>query len=1230
MTKRLALLCSCFVLLATLSLNQVSDLLATGLESPALFGQTAQGHKIVASIPVGADGVHYAPSGEEILAWGPTALAVAPDGDFWIADAVANRLLHYAANGKRLGVIDLSPHHVVGVGDLEATTTDLLVLDIAAVTPRVLRLALDGRLLASYDIPESLGVANGLSGIARGEQGEILVERNGGALLSQLVTTRGALAPMAVAGYSFGGRLYAASAGDLASADASVGVLAIGERRIEVRTTNALGGLSIVGVRAVDDVVYALVEEVALGADGVQVDQTVRRYSTKGDMLGAARLALAAQHLPVAHSVALGPDGALYNLVTKPDRVQIERLTFSLKLQAVLMPATPGKNAVPATAPAATCLSRADMLATARSYVNNSKYLNAANTDGPCTNRMKPHYLSGAGTYPSVSYDLGGFDTVSGWNSMMDPNTYQAGDAPDPGNIESCSRGVDCSGFVSRAWALPVKYWTGTIPNVSTALPSLNDLRPGDVFNDPKEHVMLFESYVANGIKVYESTSSQNFDRVVYNFRPWSFLSAYVPRRFNGVCADAAPAAPTSLRAAPAGSTQIALSWNASSGDRDGYRIYNSAGAAIATTTNASYTVNGLAPCTEYSFTVSAYKGSNESISSAPASARTNRPPHSGEISGRVLDVAGNPMIGALLTMSNGDDTASSDGDGRYVLCGTALGAARVSATLAGYQVASADVTASDAVVAAPDLLLSPACPIGQWRAEYFSGRNLSGAPARVACEPDIVHDWGAAGPGGGIASDGFSVRWLGYATFENANYTFIARADDGLRVWVDGVAIISDWTDHVALDYQTTRSMTAGVHQVVVEYYENTGQAVAQVRWERIGGASACPSGQYVAQYYANTALSGSPTLTRCEASIANLWGNGGPGNGVPNDGFSARWTGRHSFAAGVYTFIARSDDGTRLWLDGALLIDAWRDQAATEQRTVRAVTAGEHEVKVEYYENRGAAVAQMRWEQVLSGVGHLAVTNVRFSPVQVASGSLLEVRVDVTNDGSAPLALMGPDNATYSEDGSSANARASEAGKWRVGVEIEGRVGTGLDHPYRFGKDMILNPGQSVTVGGYIRLTTPRSMDAWVGAVQELVRWDQDNLGRTRIAVTTACPSGQFLAQYFNGRTLSGAPVFSRCETSIAGAWGNGGPGSGVGSDNFSVRWVGRASFSARAYTFVVRSDDGVRLWIDGQLVLDRWFDQSPTEYRLPRTMTAGEHVIQVEYYENAGGAQVGVRWE
>jgi len=116
-------------------------------------------------------------------------------------------------------------------------------------------------------------------------------------------------------------------------------------------------------------------------------------------------------------------------------------------------------------------------------------------------------------------------------------------------------------------------------------------------------------------------------------------------------------------------------------------------------------------------------------------------------------------------------------------------------------------------------------------------------------------------------------------------------------------------------------------------------------------------------ASYYANQTLSGAAAGERCEAAVDNDWGPGGPtGAGVGPDNFSARWVATRPFATtGSDTFTATADDGIRVHLDGTLVIDQWKDQSATTYTTSRQVTAGSHELKVEYYEHGGDAVTKL-----------------------------------------------------------------------------------------------------------------------------------------------------------------------------------------------------------------------------------------------------------------------------
>ena len=140
----------------------------------------------------------------------------------------------------------------------------------------------------------------------------------------------------------------------------------------------------------------------------------------------------------------------------------------------------------------------------------------------------------------------------------------------------------------------------------------------------------------------------------------------------------------------------------------------------------------------------------------------------------------------------------------------------------------------------------------------------------------------------------------------------------------------------------------------------------------------------------------------------------------------------------------------------------------------------------------------------------GHLQITSVRFGATQLQPGASLEVRVDVVNDGGTPIALSGPDNITYDENG--AGWRDGACGQWRIGLDFDGRDGALVDHPYRFGVDDTLQPGATRTLGGFIRLNTPRSTAVWVGVVQECNHWEQDGTARTSVSVGNAGGGGGF----------------------------------------------------------------------------------------------------------------------
>jgi hypothetical protein len=116
--------------------------------------------------------------------------------------------------------------------------------------------------------------------------------------------------------------------------------------------------------------------------------------------------------------------------------------------------------------------------------------------------------------------------------------------------------------------------------------------------------------------------------------------------------------------------------------------------------------------------------------------------------------------------------------------------------------------------------------------------------------------------------------------------------------------------------------------------------------------------------EYYANRDLMDNPVLVRNDVSINFNWASGAVAPGLPSDNFSVRWTRPLEFEAGVYRFHATVDDGVRLFVDGAFLINEWRDGSRREFTADYALAAGSHALRVEFYEATGDALINVWWE--------------------------------------------------------------------------------------------------------------------------------------------------------------------------------------------------------------------------------------------------------------------------
>ncbi|MES2732364.1 MAG: PA14 domain-containing protein [Bacteroidota bacterium] len=128
-----------------------------------------------------------------------------------------------------------------------------------------------------------------------------------------------------------------------------------------------------------------------------------------------------------------------------------------------------------------------------------------------------------------------------------------------------------------------------------------------------------------------------------------------------------------------------------------------------------------------------------------------------------------------------------------------------------------------------------------------------------------------------------------------------------------------------------------------------------------------------------------------------------------------------------------------------------------------------------------------------------------------------------------------------------------------------------------------------------------------------------------------TTIPPASGLTGNYYNGQNFE-TPVLTRIDPNVQFNWNLGAPASTINPDNFSVRWTGQIQpeFS-ETYTFFVNSDNGRRLWVNDQLIIDKWLNDWNIPYSGTIALVAGQkYNIKLEYFEGTGGASCYLDWQ
>ncbi len=209
---------------------------------------------------------------------------------------------------------------------------------------------------------------------------------------------------------------------------------------------------------------------------------------------------------------------------------------ITVLLAALALGALPRAQSQAATVARLPITTRAEILARAKTFAGHTWTCGQGNLNASCYKSYKSDWKPGQ-VITGVPYNWGGFDSPEAFDRKL-TKSYAAG-AHSRYGVLSCTAGIDCSGFVSYCWGIPLTshlYGTVNIRDIA-GKPKSNwytDLKPGDALNKPGSHVVLFTGYNSDGtFNICEASGSAA--RVVCHRTTWSRFKGYIPLQYKGL-----------------------------------------------------------------------------------------------------------------------------------------------------------------------------------------------------------------------------------------------------------------------------------------------------------------------------------------------------------------------------------------------------------------------------------------------------------------------------------------------------------------------------------------------------------------------------------------------------------------------------------------------------------------------------------------------------------------------
>jgi len=476
----------------------------------------------------------------------------------------------------------------------------------------------------------------------------------------------------------------------------------------------------------------------------------------------------------------------------------------------------------------------------------------------------------------------------------------------------------------------------------------------------------------------------------------------------------------------------------------------------------------------------------------------------------------------------------------------------------------------------------------------YFPNGTQTGSPV-LRVDPAIDFDWGRSSPLAGIPARNFSARWDGELQAQYTEpYALHVVSDDRARVWLDGALIIDEWYEHAESVSSAVVNLEAGKrYPIRVDFFQNRGRSMVKLLW-----SSPSTPRQVVSQsqLYTDATTPLNTLEAAYQAALAPrqvaLQGTGIPEGWQAADIGQVGVPGRAEFANAQWKL---SGSGADIWAnaDGFHYLHQIRRGDFQFVARVLKQDATEPWAKSGLMVRQGLA-AEARHFMLAVTPGNGAILLER----PAAGGN---TTVDLLGSAKPPVWLK-----VIRKDTVIAAYTSADGLNWNWA----GSASAGFAEEVQAGLAVCSHDNSDSAESTFDQVTL-------------------DSLPPSESPLPAKSSGTGLLATYHDSTT---GKIVNRIDPTVDFDWDTGSPAPEISPDLFSVRWEGvvQAEYT-EPYALHIISDDGARLWLDGELLIDAWSDRGVSEASIARrALNAGQrYSLRLECYDRTGEAIARLLW-